>query len=424
MKKLKEFFSKVPRWLKVAVPLVLVVFIAVFAVIASIPKSYPEGAIVQGRNESYGIYYNNRAFVEYSTLDKFAEVTEARIDVNKSLLINGDEDYYSIKGIDPDYAIVRRNVYAGLTLYLSLSEIPLFKGEDIYEDIFHISENTENYCYLKVKPGRYGGYDYYRLKGELNDVFREFFDYINKADFFYKSDVEEMKDIALESNPYYIEAEFENKFIYGVRLYEGGYIIPCGAGDICQKIPEEMYDKLKSIMDNTENGEFIDNTRENYQEKSLDEFDNLGELEKFVPAYIPEKAYVFGRGLIDVNFELSAVYVYYGYDKETGEINGAGEIHLGYEAVSGNNYRIKIVKNGFENYSRSKTLVKPEDFTEEWLLENYEDTYLIHAGSDKEHRYYHYYFTVDFEGFYVTVDSYKVEPEDIYKIVKSINTGN
>ena len=55
-----------------------------------------------------------------------------------------------------------------------------------------------------------------------------------------------------------------------------------------------MYDKLKSIMDNTENGEFIDNTRENYQEKSLDEFDNLGELEKFVPAYIPEKAYVFG----------------------------------------------------------------------------------------------------------------------------------
>ena len=58
MKKFKDFFGKVPRWLKVAVPLVLIAFIALFVVIASIPKSYPEGAIVQGRNESYGIYYN------------------------------------------------------------------------------------------------------------------------------------------------------------------------------------------------------------------------------------------------------------------------------------------------------------------------------------------------------------------------------
>ena len=59
MKKFKNFLGKVPRWLKVAVPLVLIAFIAIFVVIGSIPKSYPEGAIVQGRNESYGIYYNN-----------------------------------------------------------------------------------------------------------------------------------------------------------------------------------------------------------------------------------------------------------------------------------------------------------------------------------------------------------------------------
>ena len=421
MKKVFGFIKNLSKWAKISVPLVFVAIIVVAALASSFPKTYPEGAIVSKRNESCDVIYNNRAFIEYSTINKFSDVTEKRVDILEKYSIIKQNNYYKAVNLSSDHVLVKRDYYANLTIYLSLSEIPYYKGSDLYEKIFKLSENTENYCYLVLQNGDYNNYNYYRLNEEHKVKFRELFEYLNEADFMYKDSLEDFKSTELNYNEYFIEAEFENGFVYGVRLYEGGYVIPCGAGDICQKIPDSMYRELKEIMDNENSGEYLDNTAEYNSIVSLEDVDDLGSLEKYMPTYFPEKVFHKYMGMTETEFGFGYSSVEYGYNRETGKIEEPERVAAyGYTNFQ-NRIHIEVKKKSYYSYVKNDEALDPENFTEAWLSENYRSSEIVNEGRKNEHTYYNYSFELDYGDVVVKIQTEKIELEDVYRIVKSIN---
>jgi len=421
MKKVCEFISKLPKWVKVISPIALLVILFVIGAAASMPETFPEDAIVSVRNESHGIYYKNRAFVEISTMNNFSDATVKRINVNKGILDQNavNTNFYSAESLDPRYVLLKRNYKGDLSIYVSFSEIPLYKGKDLYENILHLSENTVSFNYQIRKSRVFSEYDYYYLKKENETLFKELFAYLNEADFAYRESFEEVKDESLDSPPYYIECEFENGFVYNIRLYEGGYVVPCGAGDICQKIPDEMYNKLEALLSDESSGEYGGNDYQNEPITDIENLKNTEDLKRYLPTYLPGEIIVDYRGVVSAEFEIRDVYLYYAYDLETGRITQADNMSV-YYTHNNSGYGITaniIKKNSAHYFNEHNKTVKIEDFTLDWLYSNCEVSKTVKVGVDDEIKVYSCHISVDFGEAEVRIDTLQLSLEEVYKMV-------
>ena len=424
MKKVFEFIKNLPKWVKAIIPITLLIILFTVGIISSLPKTYPEGSIVSKRNESYGVYYKGRSFVEISTINIYADVTLKRVDVQRGMGISpmNGSNFYSVEGLDPRYVLLRRNYDGDLHIYLSLSETPYYKGEDLYEDILKLSENTVCFNYQRRKNALINDFCYYNLNAEHEEKFKELFAYLNEADFMYRESVKEIKDKSLESNNYYIEAEFANGFCYNIRLFEGGYVIPCGAGDICQKIPDKLYNEIKAILDDESSGRYVGIPNEYKPITELSDIERIGDLESYIPSYIPNVILHRNMGEMEVDYEIKEIYVNYEYVKETGVITGTNRLNISYSAnLRSDGYGIEIVKKSAYNYYEASNSVKAGDFSLEWLYSNYHKKQLYNKGTKAEHTAYSYHFSVDYGDVVVRIDSEIIKPEDVYEIVMSIN---
>ena len=416
MKKLFGKFKSLSGKKRIIIALLIVMLLVISVSLLSMQRkvSIPEDAIVAERNENHGVIYKGRAYVKYSQIDKFSDITEKKIELdNSSTPMESDLSFYTIKGVSSDFAICSRSYDASLNIYVSLSETALYKGSDIYEEMFKMSENTVSYCYYE-KIGQYNNNDYYRFKAENNEFLKSFFEYLNESEVFYKADFEETKDMEVESNKYYIEFEFENGFVYGVRIFDGGYIIPYGAPDICQKIPLEMYDELLVLLEDKNEAIFIENTeyKIDLNENGLEELNEYEELKPYLPSYIPSKYYVKYAGIVD-NKMLSKSYVYYGYDKETGKITDINLAELSFSGGMGG-VRFEIVIGGIEE-KESYIKVNPKDITEEFLKENYVSKEEVDGFIN-----YEYKLDIDYGEAVIRIVSKYVPADELYKTLNSI----
>ena len=404
------------------ITLILVLFFAA-ALLTMVILSLCFNSVSSKADDSHTVIYDGRKYARFTSIDKLADLTEKRIDAKDSLdEENTIRDYYSASNYPLKNVIFQREYTGELCVYLSLHDIPIHKGKDIYGEIFNLKENIAKFRVVKNNGAEYCYYDI----GQ-NSAMDEFFNLLYDLEFFYIKD--EVGENALKNvSEIYIEAELNDGFIYSVRLLEGGYVIPCGAYDVCQKIPDDVYNRILKIAEDTDTAEPFKICDEYGLDKEL-EFENLLKSERYgglLPTYIPDSVYHRWSGeKIKTDYYSGLVFHNIPYDKETGKIVYPElmsiEFRSGFESFFAFMYHIGINDENREMNQDVLPVITPEEISVEWILEHYINADEVESFRGAEVIPYYFQFRLDYGHTYIDVSTYAIDAEEVYKIIKSID---
>ena len=301
----------------------------------NIPQMEVSLAKIDGASMIGFFIYNGNCYVEYERING-ADILGEYIGTATGLIdewtpqegyvefagsVKGD--FFAVKGYDPEFMLCMKDAAGTVSTYICNNGITLKNGADLYEDRLHLSDNYSAVQYETRESWFNSKNDLYQMN-ENDEVISNFIEQMDKAEFMLWDDVIEKEGMTestiYDTELYHIYFKMDNGTTTHLRLYENGYVRFEGILDVCVQVPEDSFNSLVDLMNTHTDSELvavIDQT-----EVMFEKCKNDPELGAYIPKYeVP-------------GFALSAAYISYYIEPQTGAETGTKEICFEYDNLT------------------------------------------------------------------------------------------
>ncbi len=207
--------------------------------------------------------YQGRSYLQYEWLDSLEGIAGEYLGTSNGLIdewtrsdgyVEGagsvGGDFYSIKGMNPEFMLCMKLDNGSCCTYINDNDITLKYGKDLFEDRLHLSENyTEIFCQT-YSDWNENVNNYKKL--EKGKAVENFISEIDNS-LFMKTD-----DIPLyngqqsyhEKCLYRLYFNLNNGMSVNLALYDGGYVTFTGIYGACVKIDAEIFNEIIKLCEN------------------------------------------------------------------------------------------------------------------------------------------------------------------------------
>lgn len=215
--------------------------------------------------------YQGRCYVQYewledTALDEIAgeqlgtasgtidEWTQPDSYVELSGSVGGD--FYSVKGFDPSFMLCMGGSGGAVQTFVCNSGITLKTGFDLYEERLHLSQNYRRVQYETKASWHSGRGEVYELNDPHSETVEGLIQALDAAEFMFTEDVPlgEGESHIADKEIYQIYFLLENGMKVQLRLCAGGYVRFQGILETCVQLPEEEFEKIKALLQDSDAG--------------------------------------------------------------------------------------------------------------------------------------------------------------------------
>lgn len=338
--------SRAPRWLALAACVCLVAGgVLVFrhsaappagpsGMTGSRPTETEDGVVIPPREISLDdsqpadmvrfFVYRDRVYVQSELLPMDADVIGQRLGTVTGLIHewtpeegyvelagSAEGDFYSVKGLDPEFMLCQRNSDGTIQLFVQDSGITLKRGADMLRDRLHLPERFAGLEYQTREEWNGSCGTGQRLKPELEGEALAFLEKLQEGSYVLRGDGK-----VWEQELHHVWLLQEGGVRTHLALFTDGtdgFVLDYGFPGVCLKVEKETVLDFDALLDREDSGIPVETET---GPLTLEDCRRDPALGGYLPAYIPG------------NLVCTGASIRYDIDRETGAVGQTRQIHL------------------------------------------------------------------------------------------------
>lgn len=150
---------------------------------------------------------------------------------------NIEGEIYSLKGYDSSLILCVK-IDGKRKIFVHNNGISFGKGSELFEEGLHLKEYDKLMIGQTIEDGKQNKKKQKTLKLKDQKVIEHFFKAMEEADFIYKNDMDNTKEIGI----LYVQKKDGLQVV--LHLFAGGYVACEGFSDICVQVPTEVFEEI------------------------------------------------------------------------------------------------------------------------------------------------------------------------------------
>lgn len=345
------------------------------------------------------IMYKNRYYGELCSVDKNADIIDyhiGSISGNYPVTFDKSKDYvelggrgrgdvYAVKGYSPKVLLAKRNDVGYLSLYISLDDFVLRRGNELYRDVLNIHKKLKDIEIVnsngKTKV----------VSQKEKEIILQVLDNLCSAEILFKRNVKRGSRIGS------FNLVMDNGVKFNISIYSEGCAYFYGSRATCQKIDKELFGKLKDLF-------YSDEDRIE-AEKKLNALRGSDVLGRYLPTYIPESTPLYNWSTDDTKYGEGGVGV------------------IGVRAMVAEFTKQNLPNEPYFAISPKERLSfgRLKDFSFKFDVTELSTEKIKEASADDGSGREIYQFTMAWDDYKIVFESRNISAEEVYKILTSIN---